>query len=154
MAKYFTDHMAIWSYSTSWFAKQLIPNPEDLRLRSNHGQHEGQWFRLYIEGKNKKKQNALNVPSINFLLTVTSWRRDAVHSQSFFTNWQSIANQNHRLFIIDKSVVDVIKLFWGKFRFPIKKKLNKVCSDVWTCTKMSTQCYFQAKLFSKTVYYY
>ena len=49
-------------------------------------------------------------------------------------------------------VVNVI-FFGGNLDFPKIQKLNKICSDVWTCTKMSTQCYFQAKLFSKTVYF-
>ena len=42
--------------------------------------------------------------------------------------------------------------FWGNLDFPKIKKLKKVCSDVWTCTKMWEQCYFQAKLYSKAVY--
>ena len=33
--------------------------------------------------------------------------------------------------------------FGGNLDFPKIKKLKKVCSDVWTCTKMSRQCYFQ-----------
>ena len=32
------------------------------------------------------------------------------------------------------------------------KKFNKVCSNVWTITKMLKQCYFQTKLYSRTVY--
>ena len=42
--------------------------------------------------------------------------------------------------------------FWGNLDFPKFKKLKKVCSDVWTCTKMWEQCYFQAKLYSNAVY--
>ena len=33
--------------------------------------------------------------------------------------------------------------FGGNLDFPKIKKLNKVCCDDWTCTKMLTQCYFK-----------
>ena len=44
---------------------------------------------------------------------------------------------------ISPSVVDVIKLFGGNLDFPKVKKLNKVCCDDWTCTKILTQCYIK-----------
>ena len=34
-------------------------------------------------------------------------------------------------------------LFGGNLDFPKVKKLNKVCSNVWTCSKMWKQCYFK-----------
>ena len=40
--------------------------------------------------------------------------------------------------------VDVIKLFFGgSLDFPKIKKFNKVCNDVWTCTKMWKLGYFK-----------
>ena len=42
-----------------------------------------------------------------------------------------------------RSGVDVKKPFWRKYRFPKIKKLNKVCSDDWTCTKRLKQCYLK-----------
>ena len=39
--------------------------------------------------------------------------------------------------------------FGGNLDFPKIKKLNKVCSNVWTCTKM-----WKAKLYSKSVYFF
>ena len=41
------------------------------------------------------------------------------------------------------SVVDVIKIFWGNLDFPKIKTLNKIGSNVWTCTKMWKLCYFK-----------
>ena len=43
-------------------------------------------------------------------------------------------------------VVDVIKLFWRKSRFPKIKILNKARSDYWTCTKMLQQCHLKLNL--------
>ena len=40
------------------------------------------------------------------------------------------------------AVVDVIKPFLD---FPKIKKLEKVCSYDWTCTKAQKQCYFKQK---------
>ena len=34
-------------------------------------------------------------------------------------------------------------LFGANLDFPKIKKLNKGCSNVWTCSKMSKQCYFK-----------
>ena len=35
------------------------------------------------------------------------------------------------------AVVDAIKFFGGNLDFPKLKKLNKICSYVWTCTFLS-----------------
>ena len=40
------------------------------------------------------------------------------------------------------AVVDAIKFFGGNLDFPKLKKLNKICSYVWTCTKMWKLYYF------------
>ena len=41
-------------------------------------------------------------------------------------------------------VVDVfLNFFGGNLDFPKIEKLNKVCCDDCTCTKMITQCYFK-----------
>ena len=42
--------------------------------------------------------------------------------------------------------------FVGNLDFPKIKKLKNVCSGVWACTKRWNHCYFQAKLYSKTVF--
>ena len=45
------------------------------------------------------------------------------------------------------------KTFVGvNLEYPKLKKLNKVCSNVWTCTKLWKQCYFYINLYSRTVY--
>ena len=42
--------------------------------------------------------------------------------------------------------------FGGNLDFPKIKILNKVCSNVWTCTKMWKLCNVYAKQYSKTVH--
>ena len=44
--------------------------------------------------------------------------------------------------------------FGGNLDFPKIKKLKKVCSNFWTCTKMWKLCYYKAKLCSNIVYFF
>jgi len=57
---------------------------------------------------------------------------------------------NGKLQSICKKCIDTTSCSWccktfygGNVDFPKIKKLNSVCSDDWTCTKMLRQCYFQ-----------